>query len=114
MVEYPEFARFGDDEWLQLVKFEDLDTKMILETPEFEAVERSMPKEIFERHFIEPANGIPEIKNGLKVDPQSLRTVLEVFQINELKPMMYTDEIRWDLSAHNHDVSIKAIVMGAK
>lgn len=111
MVEWDEYGiHVGEDDWLILSRFMDNDGKLI--KFEFEACERKLAIDIFERQFIQ---NVADIANdGLAVNPHLLRDVLNVYQINGIDPNMYHDGLRWELSGHNQDVSIKSIVMGVR
>ena len=110
MVEYPEFNDFGNDEWCEVTKYVDANGNMI--KPELKPCEHQYSDRIMEQHFIEPAD--PKQVCDLPVNAHLLRDVLNVFQINGLTPIIVNDGTRYELSAHNKDVSIKAIVMGLK
>lgn len=110
MVEYPEFSDFGNDEWCEVTKYVDVNGNMI--KPELEPCEQQYSNTIMEQHFIEPAD--PKQVCDLSVNAHLLRDVLNVFQINDLTPIIVNDGMRYELSAHNKDVSIKAVVMGLR
>ena len=108
MVEYPEFSDFGQDEWCEVTKYVDVNGNMI--KPELKPCERQYSNTIFEQLFIEP--GDYKQVCDLPVNAHLLRDVLNVFQINDLTPIIANDGLRYELSAHNNDVSIKAAVIG--
>ena len=109
-VEYPEFEFIADDEWMMLERFEDENGKL-LETPELVPAERQFKSDMFEQFFIDDMC-VPN--QNLPVDARLLMDALSVFKINGLAPTVFSDGSRYELSAHNKDVSIKAVVMGLR
>lgn len=109
-VEYPEFEHIADDKWMILKRFEDVNGKL-LETPELAPAEKQYRRDMFERFFI---NDMCKPNENPPVNAHLLMDVLNVFKINGLAPVMYSDGSRYELSAHNKDVSIKAVVMGLR
>lgn len=107
-VNWKEYEHAGDEEWLILSRFMDNDGKLI--PFEFEPCEMQRANDFFERHFLKHV----DFSEYLPVNPKLLSSVLKVFEINELTPVMVQDGAKWELSAHNKDVSIKAIVMGIR
>lgn len=109
-VEYPEFEHIADDEWMVLERFEDENGKL-LETPELAPAEKQFKKEMFEQYFI---NDMCKPNENPPVDARLLMDALNIFKINGLAPNIFSDGQRYELSAHNKDVSIKALVMGLR
>lgn len=107
-VEWDEYQHAGDDEWKVLSRFMDNGGKLI--PFEFETAEKQRANDIFSRMFMEKV----DFSEPLPVNPHLLRDVLKVFEINGLAPIMAQDDSKWELAAHNDDVSIKAIVMGIR
>ena len=107
-VEWDEYQHAGDDEWKVLSRFMDNDGKLI--PFEFETAEKQRANDIFSRMFIEKV----DYSNTLQVNAHLLCDVLKVFVINDLTPIIVQDGSRYELSAHNKDVSIRAIVMGLR
>ena len=107
-VEWDEYQHAGDDEWKVLSRFMDNDGKLI--PFEFETAEKQRANDIFSRMFMEKV----DFSEPLPVNPHLLRDVLKVFEINGLAPIMAQDDSKWELAAHNDDVSIKAIVIGLR
>ena len=107
-VEWDEYQHAGDDEWKVLSRFMDNDGKLI--PFEFETAEKQWANDIFSRMFIEKV----DYSNTLQVNAHLLCDVLKVFVINDLKPIIVQDGSRYELSAHDKDVSIRAIVMGLR
>lgn len=107
-VEWDEYQHAGDDEWCVLSCFSDNDGKLI--EFEFEPCEKQRANDFFEKHFIERV----DYTGDLKVNPKLLASVLKIFEINDLTPIIVRDGVKWELSAHNRDVTIKAVVMGVR
>ena len=107
-VEWDEYQHAGDDEWKVLSRFMDNAGKLI--PFEFEASEMQRANDIFSRMFIKKV----DYSNQLPVNAHLLRDVLKVFEINDLTPIIVQDGSRYELSAHNNEVSIKALVMGLR
>lgn len=104
-VEWSEYEHAGDDEWCTLSRFED-NGKLI--RFEFETCEHQRANDFFDKHFMTRV----DYTEDLPVNPKIFASALKLFEINDLTPIMVHDGARWELSAHNRDVSIKAIVMG--
>ena len=109
MVEWNEYQHVGDDEWVTLSRFADNAGKLLIPF-EFETAEKQRANDIFEKQFIEKA----DFSEALPVNPHLMRDVLKVFEINDIAPVIYQDGSRYELAAHNGDVSIKAVVMGMR
>lgn len=108
-VEWNEYQHVGDDDWQVLKRYADDDGYLI--PFEFEPMENPFVNDdIFEKQFI---NRI-EVNETLEVNPTLLINVLKVFKINDLTPIILHDDSRYELSAHNNDISIRAIVMGMR
>lgn len=107
-VEWDEYHHAGDEEWETLSRFMDNAGKLV--PFEFEPCERQFSNDFFERFFI----GKADYSEQLPFNAHLMRDVLNVFQINDITPIMVQDGAKWQLSGHNKDVSIKAIVMGVR
>lgn len=107
-IEWNEYQHAGDEEWQKVSRFMDNDGKLV--PFEFETCERQFSNDFFERFFIDKV----DYSEHLPVNAHLLRDVLNVFQINGINPIMEHDGSKWELSGHNNDVSIKAIVMGTR
>lgn len=107
-VEWDDYQHAGDEEWCELSRFMDNEGKLI--KFEFEPSERQFSNDFFERQFMNRVN----FADLLPVNPKLLASVLKIFEVNDLMPIMVQDGTKWQLSAHNKDVNIKAIVMGIR
>jgi len=107
-VNWDEYEHAGDEEWLELTRFMDNAGKLI--KFEFKPADVQFNNNIFEKQFLERV----EMSDTLPVNARLLRDVLYIFQINDIAPIMFHDGARWELSGHNRDVSIRAIVMGVR
>lgn len=110
MVEYPEFEHISDDEWMVLERYEDI-TGKLLEMPELSVSEKQYSKELFDQFFIKELCAPNE---NPPVNVRLFASILNVFKINDLTPTILSDGSKYELSAHNKDVSIKAVVMGLR
>ena len=106
-VEWDEYAHAGDDEWQELTRFMDDDGKLI--PFEFEPCEKQWSNDYFSRMFIKKLDN-----EQFGIDPRLLKGVLNLFNINGINPVIVSGEGKYELSGHNKDVSIKALVMGAR
>ncbi len=109
-VEWNEYQHAGDYEWQVLKRYADDEGKLLFK---FELKPMDNPfvnDDIFEKQFLDCI----EVNEPLEVNPALLINVLKVFKINRLTPIIVHDGTRYELSAHNDDVSIKAIVMGIR
>lgn len=107
-VEWPEYEHAGDDEWLVLSRFMNNEGKLI--PFEFETAERQRANDIFEKMFIECV----DYSEQVPINAHLLRDVLKVFEINDIPPVIAHDGTKYELAAHNKDVSIKAVIMGLR
>lgn len=107
-INWDEYEHAGDEEWLELTRFADNEGKLI--KFEFKPADVQFNNNIFEKQFLERV----EMIDTLPVNPRLLRDVLYIFQLNDIAPIMLHDGARWELSGHNRDVSIRAIVMGVR
>ena len=107
-VQWPEYEHAGDEEWMELSRFMDNDGKLV--KFEFEPCEKQCANDFFDKYFIEKL----DYSDNLPVNAHLLRDALMLFQINDIAPILYQDGTRWELSGHNKDISIKAIVMGTR
>lgn len=109
-VNWPEYEHVGDECWMTLCQYTDDDGNLLIP---FICVEMEKPftdNGIFEKQFVERC----DYSKYLPFNPRLMRDVLEIFQVNGLSPIIVQDDSRYELSAHNKDVSINAIVMGEK
>lgn len=109
MVEWPEYLHVGDDEWKVLSRFADNEGKLLIPF-EFETAERQRANDIFEKMFIECV----DYSEQVPINAHLLRDVLKVFEINDIPPVIAHDGTKYELAAHNKDVSIKAVIMGLR
>lgn len=107
-VEWDEYQHAGDDEWKVLSRFMDNNGKLI--PFEFETAEKQRANDILSKLFVEKV----DYSNQVPVNARLLRDVLKVFEINDLTPIIVHDDSRYELSAHNKDMSIRALVMGLR
>lgn len=109
-VEWPEYEHAGDYCWHILKRFEDDDGKLI----PFEIEEMPHPAfsndRIFEDHFTMK----PNCGESTPIDPTLLKSVLKLFEINRISPIICHDDRKIELTGHNRDVCIRAVVMGKK
>lgn len=110
-VEWPEYQHEGDEQWMTLSPYGFLDENNRLKKFELQVLENPfVANDIFEQNFIHNYNDT----GSCSVDPKLMKMVLNVFEINDLCPIIYCDGTRYELSAHSIDISIKAIVMGKR
>lgn len=106
-VDWPEYQHAGDEEWVTLSRFMDNDGRLC--EFEFESA-NIIDTRYFAKHFIDRV----DFSENPPVNAHLLRDVLNIFQINDLAPILACDSSKWELIAHNKDVSIKALVMGIR
>lgn len=109
-VDYPEFEHVADDEWMVLERFEDANGNL-LETPELVPAEKQFKRDMFEQFFIDD---MCAPNQNPRVDARLFMDALNVFKINGLAPNVFSDGSCYELSAHNKEVSINAVVMGLR
>lgn len=110
-VEWPEYQHEGDDEWMTLSPHGFLDENNHLKKFELKPMENAFKtNDVFEVAFIQNYNET----DSCPVDPRLLKLVLDVFEVNGLSPIIYCDGTRYELSAHDKDISVKALVMGKR
>ena len=110
MCEWADKLHEGDEAWQILTGFEGDDF-------EYEPCDRDLPNDYFKKFFFHPSCADfswPDHNVQPKFNARLMREVLNVFQINDIAPNMVTDGAKFELSGHNDDVSIQAIVMGMR
>ena len=111
-VDYPEFEHVSDDNWMQLVEFED-GNKIHLADPIFEeAYQHPSNNDLFAKAFIS-TTGI-EYDCTQPFNPRLISECMKPFIINGISPVIAQSGERLEFSGHNREVSIRVLTMGER
>ena len=106
-IDYPEFYHLSEWEWSRITRYTD-DEGYLLKVPETELLERQFfNNRIFDDMFHRQLHRFECVFN-----PKLMRKILKPFEINCIFPTITTSETSIELSGHNSDVSIRALMMG--
>lgn len=111
-VDYPENEHDGDECWQTVKHFTTADGKL-METFEFENVDRHMQNDFFERVVPYPKD-YANWQDAPAFDASLFEIAIKGFKINDIPMSFAFTPEKCVISGHNKDVSILVVIMGTK
>lgn len=110
-IDYPEFARLGDDEWLYVTNYLD-EAGQLLKIPDTDSVGFNIRDRVFEDQFIKPTS--LHYDSSISFNAGLIAECMQPFKINGISPNISQRDFYLEFTGHNKEVSIRVLTIGER